>query len=356
MKILKTILKVLGSIVAAVVLIGVVVILILTFTEYKPKDKEAIEVSKPICGEVALDTELSVLTWNVGYCALGDNADFFMDGGTMVTSSSKERVQENMDAIYAQIHSLNPDIIFLQEVDSDSKRSYHLDETKFFADSAKDYSSSFAFNYKVLYVPYPWPPIGEVNCGVQTLSKFEVTEAERVSLPCPFGYPVRLANLKRCLLVSRIPVEGSDKELVVINLHLEAYDDGEGKEAQTKQLRELIEAEVAKGNYVIAGGDFNQAFSNVDTSKYPQVAEGLWMPGYIDVDTFKNETFYSDNSAPSCRSLDQPYEGADKANFQYYIIDGFIVSNNIEVTSVKTMDLGFKNSDHNPIQLKVKLQ
>ena len=59
---------------------------------------------------------------------------------------------------------------------------------------------------------------------------------------------------------------GSDKELVIVNVHLEAYDSGEGKEAQTKMLAELLKKEQEAGNYVIAGGDFNQAFSNVDIS------------------------------------------------------------------------------------------
>lgn len=47
-----------------------------------------------------------------------------------------------------------------------------------------------------------------------------------------------------------------------------AYDDGEGKLAQTKMLSDLLQKEVEKGNYVIAAGDFNQSFSNVDTGAY----------------------------------------------------------------------------------------
>ena len=33
-------------------------------------------------------------------------------------------------------------------------------------------------------------------------------------------------------------------------------------------LKEVLEAERAKGNYVIAGGDFNQIFSDVDMSMW----------------------------------------------------------------------------------------
>ena len=46
-----------------------------------------------------------------------------------------------------------------------------------------------------------------------------------------------------------MPIEGSDKELVMINLHLEAYDDGEGKAKQLAMLMDRMQEEVDKGNY-----------------------------------------------------------------------------------------------------------
>ena len=121
-------------------------------------------------------------------------------------------------------------------------------------------------------------------------------------------------------------------------------------------LKEILETEAEAGNYVIAGGDFNQSFSNVDTSAYPLVSEDMWQAGQIDVDEFDNLTFVTDNSTPTCRSLDKPSEGADPDNFQYYMIDGFIVSDNIQVDEVSTIDTKFENTDHNPIQMKFTLK
>ena len=63
-----------------------------------------------------------------------------------------------------------------------------------------------------------------------------------------------------------------------------------------------------------------------------------------------------DSRTPSCRSLDQPYAGADTENFQYYVIDGFIVSSNIQVDSCQTQSLSFRNTDHNPVVLDVTLK
>ena len=42
----------------------------------------------------------------------------------------------------------------------------------------------------------------------------------------------------------RTKVKGTDKELVYINLHLEAYDSGAGKVAQTKALNKLLKQEI----------------------------------------------------------------------------------------------------------------
>jgi hypothetical protein len=63
-----------------------------------------------------------------------------------------------------------------------------------------------------------------------------------------------------------------------------------------------------------------------------------------------------DSDVPTCRSLDQPYAGADHDTFQYYVIDGFIVSSNIEVKSCETRDIGFVQTDHNPVLMECVLK
>lgn len=369
MKKIKKMLKITLMILGAIIAIAVIFVGVLTVTEYRPKDSEPLEIAAKSNGAdgtssatqissfpSAGDT-LSVVTWNIGYGSLGANADFFMDGGDSVYTSTAEQVHTNMDAITTKLKDLSPDIILLQEVDEKSSRSHKIDETEIIKDELAGYCSSYAYNYKTLMVPYPLPPIGRVTSGIMTLSTYDVSEANRIKLPCPFKYPIRLCNLKRCLLVSRIPVNDSDKELVIVNLHLEAYDSGEGKAAQTRMLADILQAEADAGNYVIAGGDFNQTFSDVDLSAYPQ-QDDLWSPGLIETDEFgKDFTCLTDSSTPTCRSLDKPYDqtASDNSSFQYYVIDGFIVSSNVRVNDVQTLDLGFKNSDHNPIKLEVEL-
>ena len=350
------ILRIIGCILLIAVIAAAGLFAFLTITEFKPAATQTLEIdpSEEDPTAAALGKEYKLISWNTGYGALGDNADFFMDGGKGVKTASKDRVLANMEKMTTRLQEEDPDFIFLQEVDVDSSRSSYIDESEMFDNAFGEMDSTFATNYRVAFVPYPVPPIGSVESGIMTLTSCRLRDSVRISLPCPFSWPVRLGNLKRCLMVDRVPIEGSDDELVLVNLHLEAYDSGEGKVLQTLQLSEFLKEEREKGNYVIAGGDFNQAFSEADRDLYP-VAEGLWTPGLLDAGAFRGWQLLTDAKTPTCRSLDKPLEGADPENFQYYVIDGFIVSDNIEVESVTTLDEGFTATDHNPVVLKFKL-
>ena len=326
----------------------------LTATEYKPEAVERLDfltVPAEAAPQIPEGASLKILSWNVGYAGLGKDSDFFMDGGKDARSADAATVKKYLAGIDAVTHSGDYDLVMLQEVDTNSYRTYGINEAEALAFG----TASHAFNYSCPFVPVPVPPIGRVNSGLLTCSDFEVAEAERHSLPCPFSWPLRIANLKRCLLVSYLPIEGSDKQLVLVNLHLEAYDDGEGKIAQTRQLREFIDSEYQKGNYVIAGGDFNQTFPG-SLEVYPMLNPDFWTPGVLD-DSLLPEgwRFAYDTTAPSCRLLNQPYDPSDLENTQYYVIDGFILSPNVELETVSTLDLAFENSDHNPVALCVKL-
>ena len=59
-----------------------------------------------------------------------------------------------------------------------------------------------------------------------------------------------------------------------------------------------------------------------------------------------------DASKPTCRLLNKPYDG-NRGTTQLYVIDGFIVSDNLRVNLVETVDLNFASSDHNPVRLQV---
>ncbi|MCR4587542.1 MAG: endonuclease [Lachnospiraceae bacterium] len=349
-----------GKILLTILLIPVCLIVLILFTytvtEYKPDDVEEQETTGSGAAFPSNETSLSLLSWNIGYCGLSANEDFFMDGGTNVLPESQGEVLENLKAVETFVKEQNADVTFLQEIDLHSRRTELLDEVAAIDRLFSDHESVFAYNYNCFFVPIPLPPLGRMAAGQYTSSVYDIASAQRIQLLCPFTWPTRSCNLKRCLLVSRIPIEGSDKEWVLINLHLEAYDSGEGKIAQTKMLVDFMEAEYAKGNYVIAAGDFNQSFSNIDVSMYPVIDENYWQCGQLDAEAFGDHfELVMDTAYPTCRSLDKPYPGGQPEDFQFYVIDGFIVSDNLTIDHYETIPLDFQNSDHNPVYLEVTM-
>ncbi len=341
-----------GLVCLALILSAVGFVGYLTATEYRPTQMEPAETGTTDIQKQYQGKSLRILTFNTGYGGLGKESDFLMDGGSGTGASDKETVVKNMHGIENILQKANADIYFLQEIDKDSRRTFHQNQLTQYANALPKYEMYYAPNYVCKFVPYPvQKPIGEIHSGIATYSRYDVTSSDRYSLPVPFQWPVRTANLKRCLLVSRIPLENTSKEIVMINLHLEAYDDGEGKIAQTQQLMSLMQEEYAKGNYVIAGGDFNQTFPDTKT-EIKSTSE--WIPGVLEQLPSEWRYVY-DDTVPTCRLLNQPYD-PESERTQHYVLDGFIVSSNIDVLRVETMDEKFEYSDHNPVVMDIQLK
>lgn len=352
---MKKLFKLLFKLIIAIIASAGVFIGFLTLTEFSPEEVEPVEIT--VTGPegkkdyVKLDESTSVVTWNIGYAGLGAESDFFLDGGEDVKSADEKTVKRYLVGIANAIKEQNADFYLLQEVDRSSSRSYKIPQENYLTEG----NHSFAINYSCPFVPYPIPPIGKVEAGVMTTTEKDLNKAVRISLPNSFSWPVRIANLKRCMLVTYTPVEGAKGQFVLVNFHLEAYDGGEGKIAQTKKLIEFVEEEYKKGNYVVAGGDWNQTFPE-SLDVYPNTHEDLWSVGYIDIDSIpKGWQLVYDLTNPTCRLLNQPYDPEDKEGTQHYVIDGFLCSPNVKVESVNTINAGFENSDHNPVRLKFKL-
>jgi endonuclease/exonuclease/phosphatase family metal-dependent hydrolase len=352
---MRGLLRVLGTLIVIVLVAAAALIAWLWIAEYRPADVETVAATTGVRHDsVKIGTTYHIVTFNIGYGGLDRNRDFFMDGGKEVMPENKEEVEDNLSGILSALYGQKADLVFLQEVDLNSRRSFHIDEAEYFT-RGLSMGRAFAYNFKVPFVPFPIPPIGKVESGLLTLSNLKVEEAQRVSLPNTNGWPIRLANLKRALLVEYLPIEGSDRYLVLVNLHLEAYTTGEARQKQLDALFSLLKSEYRKGNYVLAGGDFNADFPGAQ-DKYPIAGENVWIPGELRLDDLpEGFSYVFDLSIPTCRSLDKAYAG-NRAEQVMYAIDGYIVSDNIKVNGEATVDLNFQNSDHQPVVMDFTLK
>lgn len=307
--------------------------------------------------EAKIGTEYTAVTANLGFGAYTPDFTFFMDGGTKSWAESKESVVRCIDGSADLIKGMTPDIVFFQEVDDDSTRSYHVDQNQMLNDSFKGYDSVFARNYHSAFLAAPpLQPHGFANSGILTLSDIRITDSVRRSLPISESL-TKFFDLDRCYSISRTKVEGG-KDLVLINLHLSAYGtNGDLQQQQMTMLFEDMRNEYLKGNYVIAAGDFNHDFTvnSKDLFNESYGEEYSWaapFPDELIPDGFSKVTDYASGMVtPSCRNCDVPYSDACFT----VIVDGFIVSDNVTPTYVDIVDNGFLYSDHNPVVMKFEL-
>jgi endonuclease/exonuclease/phosphatase family metal-dependent hydrolase len=358
MKTLKKILKAV-LITLAVLILGFIILIVYALaSEYKPQDNELI--AQPGNPSLLKDSlTISFLTWNIGYAGLDKDMDFFKDGGTKVITP-EDNCRKNISRIEDFLLKNDTiDFIYIQEVDRNSKRSYRIDEYENLSKKIPGYNPYFAKNYDAFFVPVPLTnPYGKVVSGIATFSKYIPESSTRYSLPGDFGFPTQLFYLRRCCMVNRYKIENG-KELVLINTHNEAFDEGGNiRKAQMEKLREFVLNEYNSGNYVILGGDWNQSppdFKPVFTGNKGFTGQiGNFNLVGIESDYMPGDWIWIfDPATPSVRTLLASY---DPATTPTSVCDMFLISPNIESVSVKCHHLGFTNSDHNPVIIQVKLK
>ncbi len=322
-------------------------------TDFQPAAEEPVPVLGSACA--APGDEVSLLTWNIGYAALGAEADFFYDGGRMSRGRDEATVRRHLGAVASFLRRRPADLVLLQEVDRRARRSYGLDQLPPLRAALGGHAALFALNYRAAWVPLPiLRPMGGVRSGIALFSRFPPVGAARLSLPGRFPWPTRLFMLRRCLLVARFASDAIRGGLVVVNLHLSTFDRGGAvRRREVAFLREFLLREQAAGRRLIVGGDWNHRLPGGDDRRFPATDP---VPNWV-ADLPANWTppgwrWAVDPSVATVRANGTPWRPGK--NYRS-LIDGFLVSPGIDVVEVRGCDLGFADSDHNPVWLRVRL-
>ena len=376
------------------ILIGVIVLAVggyagyLSIQYYRIEDNLKINIENEVDDKISLDTDYKISTYNIGFGAYLQDFTFFMDegydefhhpvSGKESRAKSKDSVIYSTNGVISTINSYQPDFAFYQEADIKSDRSHKVNQVEMIKNGMNSYSSMFANNFHSGYLMYPiTKPHGAVNAGILTMSKYQATSAIRKSFTVATDFISKISDLDRCFMASYLPIKNSNKYLVLVNLHMSAYD--EGGKIRAKQIEELnsfLKSEYEKGNYIVAGGDFNHdlltnnpdynytngtlAFSNSFKQPTPD-----WLSFMFDMDMKSpiadNFKIIASDNNPSCRTVD----GTWRPGYTYTAtVDGFIVSNNIEVINHKNLLTvneetsleGFAYADHEPATMTFKLK
>lgn len=275
------------------------------------------------------DSIYSIVTYNIGYLSGMTN--------NTVAEKPKSLFDENLKKVNDEFKLLNADIIALQEIDYASARSYHINQQDEIAKLGYNYVAQ-AINWDETYVPFPyWPPsihFGKTLSGQSILSKHPLKEQKRIVLERVVGSPFYrdALYLDRLAQVSTVTIE--NKEVILINVHLEAFD----KPTRIKQLDAIIELfnSYKKDYPTILLGDFNSApsFEN------PAI-EKLFI-----VEDIGNAAFDTSNISNTFDTK-KPFKRID------YI---FYTKNSIEYIDGKVLTQFEQASDHLPVEMRFKLK
>jgi len=198
--------------------------------------------------------ELRIMNWNAKFG--GGRIDFFFDCHGDRVLMTKNEVIENLTGLAQKIKQYDPDIVFLQEIDTHSKRVADVDQMQWLLDHTNLNYGAYASQWRASLVPSDG--IGHVDSGNGILSKWSINHAERLALPLIGEQdPVtRYFYLKRNILRARIEVPG-DTPLWVANIHTAAFAHDGTKSRQIEIFKDELARLDEQGKIFVAAGDLN---------------------------------------------------------------------------------------------------
>lgn len=287
------------------------------------------EFTNSAYNEMDTDSVFSIISYNIGYLSGMTNNRPVKKPFSFFEDNEKKAIEE--------FKKVNADIIAFQEIDYDSDRSYNVNQQKSISEKLQIPFIAQAINWDKRYVPFPYYPISthfkKIVSGQSIFSKFSFKNHERIELERVKNNPFwkDAFYLERLLQVITVDINGT--EVVIMNVHLEAFD-SETRKRQTLFVMEKFKKYAA--NYpVILLGDFNSDpnYKNASILKIlnlPNVGCAAYEKG--------NYSFTFDSKKPSER-LD-------------YI---FYTEKSIQCISSEVLNFG-EISDHLPVLMRFSLK
>ncbi|APG65177.1 endonuclease/exonuclease/phosphatase [Tenacibaculum todarodis] len=275
------------------------------------------------------DSVYSIVTYNIGYLSGMTN--------NRAVAKPKELFDKNLEIVTTEFKKVNADIIAFQEIDYAAARSYDVDQQDEIAKLGYNYIAE-GTNWDETYVPFPyWPPsmhFGRMHSGQSIISKYPIKEYKRIVLERVADAPFYRDALyiERLAQITKIIIE--NKEVVVINVHLEAFD----KTTRVNQFNAVLEL-------------FN-SYKN----EYPTILLGDFNSRARDKEAIIQKMFALEDVGNAAFNTENPGNTFDSKNPIERIDYIFYTKNSIEYVNGKVLTQFGEASDHIPVEMRFKLK
>jgi len=197
---------------------------------------------------------LTVVTWNIRF-GIG-RAKWFGDSCGELVLFDTDKIQDGLELLAAKITAMDADILLLQEVDTDSKRSAYVDQVQWLLDNTEFNYGVYASMWEVQFVPSDG--LGRVNTGNAILSHWPLSEAERIQLSLRGDQDAltRAFYVRRNVLRAKVNYPGSP--FWAVDIHASAFSNDDTKQKQYLEFKAVLDELDAQGEHFVAGGDLNE--------------------------------------------------------------------------------------------------
>jgi endonuclease/exonuclease/phosphatase family metal-dependent hydrolase len=210
-------------------------------------------------------TQVKVMTWNIRFGA--GRRPWFGDACGDNVIFTKEEITETLQKIVAKINEIQPDILLLQEVDLNSKRSGYTDQVRFILDNTYFNYAVAGSQWRTQFIPSDG--LGRLDEENLVLSRWKITEAVRIQLPLR-GDQDKLTRYfyERCSIVKcKIGIPGMNN-FYVLNTHASAFATDDTKKKHIETFKAELDALNNQGSLFVAGGDLNTLPPGSDSTDY----------------------------------------------------------------------------------------
>ncbi len=207
----------------------------------------------------AIDSDtLSVMTYNIGWLSGMTN--------NLPVDRDESLYAQNLKDGLILLNKYRPDIIGFQEIDIFAKRSFYYNQPDSLGMHLNYLNGALAVNWDKKYVPFPYWPIqyhfGKLISGQYVMSNLEILKNDYVTLPKPVNAPFYYNAFYLDRLIQKTWLKTSKGDLLVMNVHLEAFD----QETRIMHVEAVIKEylKYADNMPVLLIGDFNSRAIGAD--------------------------------------------------------------------------------------------
>ena len=222
-------------------------------TEF-PTEQAATEYTAKTFSTPPNKDTLTVVTWNIRF-GIG-RAKWFGDSCGELVLFNADEIQDGLELLATKIEAMDADILLLQEVDTDSKRSAYVNQVQWLLDNTAMNYGVYASMWEVQFVPSDG--LGRVNTGNAILSRWPLSEAERIQLSLRGDQDdlTRAFYVRRNVLRTKGNYPGS--LFWAVDIHASAFSNDDTKQKQYVEFKAVLDELDNQGEPFVAGGDLNQ--------------------------------------------------------------------------------------------------